>query len=88
MKKETDGEVREPFPSAVESLIRLHRAGWEVTCTAFRGEAGRVWIVSGYNGENQVLTSSGDRDEAWWHACLQARAVGMLGRPVEPDAPA
>jgi hypothetical protein len=70
------------FPGAEESLFLLHRAGWTVACTAFLGNEGRVWIVSGYNGENQVLTASTDRDEAWWHACIQARSVGMLGRLV------
>jgi hypothetical protein len=74
-----------PFPRAEESLDRLHRAGWSVVATAFVGDRGRVWIVSGYNGENQVLTASADRDEAWWHACLQARSVGMLGRPTLRD---
>ena len=78
--KNTDGEVSGPFPGAEESLVRLHRAGWDVVCTAFKGAEGRVWIVSGHNGENQVLTASSDRDEAWWQACLQARSVGMLGR--------
>ena len=78
--KNTDGEVRGPFPNAEESLVQLHRAGWEVVCTSFLGEEGRFWIVSGYNGENQVLTASADPDEAWWQACLQARSVGMLGR--------
>jgi hypothetical protein len=77
---ETNAEVRDEFPSAEESLIRLHGAGWSVTCTEFRGEAGPVWIVSGYNGENQVLTAAATRDEAWWMACVQARSVGMLGR--------
>jgi hypothetical protein len=81
LKKNTEGPPRSEFPGAEESLIRLHRAGWTVVCTAFRGEDGRVWIVSGYNGENQVLTISPDRDEAWWQACVQARSVGMLGRP-------
>jgi hypothetical protein len=77
---ETDDAPGGPFPEAEESLIRLHNAGWSVVCTAFKGAQGRVWIVSGYNGENQVLTASPDRDEAWWHACIQARSVGMLGR--------
>ena len=77
---ETNGEIRGPFPDAEESLHRLHRAGWSVNCAAFQGESGRVWIVSGYNGENQLLTASADRDEAWWQACLQARSVGMLAR--------
>ena len=83
---DTGGEIRGPFPSAEESLTRLHRAGWSVVCTAFTGAVGRVWIVSGYNGENQVLTAASDRDEAWWQACLQARSVGMLARPPLSDA--
>ena len=68
------------FPDAEESLLRLHGAGWSVNCTAFHGAKGPVWIVSGYNGENQVLTAASTRDEAWWQACAQARSVGMLGR--------
>ncbi|MFO0951110.1 MAG: hypothetical protein U0835_08160 [Isosphaeraceae bacterium] len=62
--------------------MRLHAAGWTVNCTEFQGVHGPIWIVSGYNGENQVLTAAPSRDEAWWHACIQARSVGMLGRPV------
>ncbi len=77
-------EVSSSFPDSEESLIALHRAGWSVTCTAFGSERGPVWIVSGYNGENQVLTAALTRDEAWWQACLQARSVGMLGRPIQP----
>ena len=79
---ETNDEDRAEFPCAEESLIRLHRAGWTVTCTEFRGRKGPIWIVSGYNGANQVLTASPDRGEAWWMACVQARSVGMLARPV------
>ncbi len=70
----------ESFPEAEESLSRLHRAGWSVACTAFKGPQTQVWMISGYNGENQILTVSANRDEAWWHACIQARSVGMLGR--------
>ncbi len=79
---ETNDEVGGAFPCAEESLSRLHSAGWTVTCTEFPAWNGPVWIVSGYNGENQVLAGSSTRDEAWWMACLQARSVGMLGRPV------
>jgi hypothetical protein len=68
------------FPEAEESLERLHRAGWSVNCTKFENKLGFVWIVSGYNGENQVLTAASTRDEAWWQASLQARSVGMLAR--------
>jgi hypothetical protein len=78
-------EVRDPFPSAEESLLRLHRAGWSVNCTEFEGRDGPVWIVSGYNGENQVLTAAPTLEEAWWLACVQARSVGMLGRPATSD---
>jgi hypothetical protein len=77
--RDTNEDVGSPFPSAGESLLRLHRAGWSVVCTRFEGADGPVWIVSGYNGENQVLTAAPTRDEAWWQACLQARSVGMLG---------
>jgi hypothetical protein len=77
-----EDDVGGAFPSAGESLQRLHDAGWSVSCTRFQGAQGPVWIVSGYNGENQVLTAAADRDEAWWQACLQARSVGMLGRPI------
>ena len=78
---ETNEQVGGPFPSAEDSLVRLHGAGWSAVCTAFQGSQGVIWIVSGYNGENQVLTAAPTRDEAWWQACLQARSVGMLGRP-------
>ena len=80
--RNTNEDVGSEFPSAEESLTRLHSAGWTVTCTEFHGARGPIWIVSGYNGENQVLTAATTRDEAWWHACIQARSVGMLGRPV------
>lgn len=72
------------FPNAVDSLKRLHGAGWQIGCTRFKGPEGPVWIVSGYNGENQVCVAAADRDEAWWRACEAAQAVGMLGRPHLP----
>lgn len=81
---DTNGQLERAFPCAEESLLRLHRAGWSVSCTVFHGWGGPVWIVSGYNGENQVLTAATTRDEAWWQACLQARSVGMLGRLTPP----
>lgn len=76
--QDTNEDIDCPHPDSEESLLRLHAAGWSVVCTRFVGANGPVWIVSGYNGENQVLTASSDRDEAWWQACLQARSVGML----------
>jgi hypothetical protein len=82
-----DQELSETcFPTAEESLLRLHRAGWSVSCTKFTSPTGPVWIVSGYNGENLVCIAGPTRDEAWWLACEQARAAGMLGRPVMPSA--
>jgi hypothetical protein len=84
---DTNEHVSDQFPSSEESLLRLHDAGWSVTCTAFQGENGTVWIVSGHNGENQVLTAALTRDEAWWQACIQARSVGMLGRPRDGVIP-
>ncbi len=75
-----DDDINACFRAAEESLTRLHRAGWSVTCTEFRNQKGPIWIVSGYNGENQVLTAGTSCDEAWWMACLQARIVGMLAR--------
>ena len=61
-----DDDDRDQFPDAEESLLRLHRSGWSVNCTRFHGGKGPVWIVSGYNGENQVLSAAATRDEAWW----------------------
>lgn len=84
---DTKKDVTGGFPSAEDSLTRLHRAGWSVTCTEFRNATGPVWIVSGYNGENQVLTAAPARDEAWWMACVQAQSVGMLGRVVTVASP-
>jgi len=81
-----DDTIGYRFPEAEESVIRLHDAGWSVVCSRFKGPTGPVWIVSGYNGENQILTASWDRDEAWWHACLQARSAGMLRLSRAPSA--
>lgn len=78
---DTNEQVQGPYPDAEESLVQLHGAGWSVVCTRFQGSCGPVWIVSGFNGENQVLTAASSRDEAWFQACLQARSVGMLGHP-------
>jgi hypothetical protein len=65
------------YPSVDECLDRLRRAGWSV------GETGGAtrWIVSGHNGENAIKTEGRTQSEAWWRACEQARAVGMLAPP-------
>ena len=70
------------LPSVDESFDRLHRAGWSV------GEAATAagWLVSGTNGENVIRAGGDTQAEAWWRACEQARAVGMLGDL--PRAPA
>ncbi len=75
-------EIR--FPDVRESRRRLRRAGWEVGATQVTGPGGPVWIVSGYNGENQLRVAAPRRDEAWWRACEAAQAVGMLGFPRVP----
>jgi hypothetical protein len=62
------------LPSVDESFDRLHRAGWSVGEVATAGE----WVVSGTNGENLLVARGETQAEAWWRACEQARAVGML----------
>ena len=68
------------FPSVDESFAQLHGAGWSV------GEHGTAaaWVVTGSNGENLILAEGRTQAEAWWSACSQARAVGMLAGA--PDA--
>jgi hypothetical protein len=61
-----------------DMINSLHRAGWSVGCTALAGPAGRMWIVSGINGENQITADGATELEAWRAACEQARACGML----------
>jgi hypothetical protein len=51
--------------------------------TAVHGAAGILWAVSGTNGENAIDARGTSQDEAWWRACEQARAVGMLA--PEPE---
>jgi hypothetical protein len=66
--------VSATYPAVDESLDRLHRAGWSV------GDYGTAtrWVVTGTNGENAIHAEGGGRAEAWWRACEQAAAVGML----------
>jgi hypothetical protein len=63
------------YPTVEESFVRLHVAGWTVgeTATATR------WLVCGVNGENAINAVGRSQAEAWWRACEQAAAVGMLG---------
>ena len=62
------------YPTVGESLDRLRRAGWSV------GEVGTAsgWLVTGSNGENRVQAHGRTQREAWWRACEQGGAVGML----------
>jgi hypothetical protein len=68
-------------PTVDESLDRLRRAGWSV------GEAGSAtrWVVTGTNGENMIQAEGCTQAEAWWLACQQARAVGMLAPPKRAE---
>src|SRR6185312_9245881 len=49
--------------------------GWSVGDTAFDYPTGRVWVVSGTNGENRIVAEGKTEREAW----ERARAVGWLG---------
>jgi hypothetical protein len=64
------------FPTAEESLTRLHASGWSV------GElrAGSASIDSGCNGENAIGATGSTSAEAGWRAREQAVAVEMLRR--------
>jgi hypothetical protein len=44
-------------PDALEvalMILRLQRAGWSLGDTAFNSPEGRLWVVSGHNGENLI----------------------------------
>jgi hypothetical protein len=41
------------------------------------------WLVTGTNGENLLRAEAAGQAEAWWRACEQARAVGMLAQTRE-----
>ena len=62
------------YPTVDECRERLHRAGWSV------GEVAGVftWLVTGSIGENAIRAEGHTQAAAWWAACVQARAVGML----------
>jgi hypothetical protein len=67
------------FPSAEESLERLHRSGWSMVLAVFVGPSGAtVWRVDGSNGENLIRVVGMTPDEAWHGAVLAAAACGML----------
>jgi hypothetical protein len=70
---------RNTYASVDESRARLHRAGWSVGEVA----TASAWVVTGTNGENCLHARGDTQAEAWWRACEQARAVGLLARPRE-----
>ena len=41
-------------------------------------DGGRVWAVSGRNGENLIRAEGASEAEAWHRAVDQAQSVGML----------
>jgi hypothetical protein len=65
-------------PSPDESFARLHRAGWSVGDVRLLTAEGPAWWVTGTNGENALSAQGRTQAEAWHHACLQAKALGML----------
>jgi hypothetical protein len=75
------------YPSAEESLDRLHRSGWSCGEAEFTGSSGRtVRQVDGSNGENRLKVEGSTPAEAWHRAVEAAAAVGMLAdwpRPRE-----
>jgi hypothetical protein len=64
----------------MESYDRLSRAGWMISSAGIGAPRADRWLLCGTNGEN-VLVAGGDTlEEAYWRACIQARAVGMLAK--------
>ena len=68
------------YPSVAESYDRLHRAGWELRSAAIGAPCPARWFLCGTNGENVLVAAGRTLEEAYWRACVQARAVGMLAR--------
>lgn len=65
-------------PAVAEMMRALNRAGRSIGDVAYDAPSGRVWIVSGTNGENRIVAEGPTEAEAWWAACEQARMMGML----------
>jgi hypothetical protein len=68
------------YRSSDDYFVLLHRSGWTIGDTAFRGGGNLVWLVTGSNGENRIRAEGATRAEAWHRAVEQAVAVGMLRR--------
>jgi hypothetical protein len=72
------------LPSADECHARLTAAGWSVGHVGVGAAPDVRWLVTGTNGENRVAGRGGTLAEAYWRACRQAKAAGMLGRANRP----
>jgi hypothetical protein len=68
------------YPPSDESHARLQAAGWTVAYAGTVCPGGPRWQVSATNGENRILAGGRTLAEAYWNACQQAEAVGMLRR--------
>jgi hypothetical protein len=68
------------YPSSDELHARLKAAGWSLGYAGTAGPDGPSWQVSGSNGENRIQAQGRTLAEAYWRACQQAQAVGMLRR--------
>jgi hypothetical protein len=73
-----------PYPPSDDSHARLKAAGWSVGYVGVGSHRSLVWQVTGTNGENRVEGHGRTLNEAYWRACQQAEAVGMLGRARRP----
>jgi hypothetical protein len=71
------------YPSVAESYDRLHRAGWRLHSAGIGAPCPAGWFLCGTNGENVLVAAGRTPEEAYWRACVQARAVGMLAKPKE-----
>ncbi len=71
------------FPSSDQSHHHLKTAGWSVGFVGY----GHWWQVDGSNGENRIEAYGRTLDEAYWRACQQAQAVGLLAwrKPMEEE---
>src|SRR4051794_39879588 len=50
-----DAPRPDQLPCVEEMLEALHRAGWSIGDVALDYPTGRVWVVSGTNGENRIV---------------------------------
>jgi hypothetical protein len=67
------------YPPVDESRDRLLRAGWLIG----GGGCSTGWVVTATNGANHFQTQGATYAEAYWRACEQAQALGMLAPPRE-----